>query len=84
MFFCMFVCRKCSAAGCSSCATITYCAHLRAAQHPRLGALGDIAMSVLLHRYGDRRYNILILDTLLHSVIAELVFCKTADFYVVD
>lgn len=64
VFFCMFVCRKCPAPGSSSCTSITYVAHLRVAQHPRVGALGDIAMSVLLHRYGVPRYNILILDTL--------------------
>ena len=49
-FFFMFVCRKCSAAGCSRCTVVGEGAHLHAAQHPRVGALGGVAMSDLLHR----------------------------------
>lgn len=46
----VFVCRKCSVAGCSGCTIITEGANLHAAHRPRGGAPGGTAMPPLLHR----------------------------------
>lgn len=50
MCVCICVCRKRVAVGCSGYWTVTGCAHLHAAQHSGVGALGDGALPDLLHR----------------------------------
>lgn len=50
LFFCVFVCRKCSASGCSGCTSITDYPNLHAAQCSGVGVLGGIALPALLHR----------------------------------
>lgn len=66
-FFFLFVCRMCSSAGCYSCIISTNLAHLSAAQHPCVGALGGISMSPLLHRYSNLSY------------ISDFLSCQTTD-----
>lgn len=51
-------------------------AHVHASQHPWVGTVGDIAMSVLLHRYVYASFHIVIKKKNL-LVFADLGICET-------